>query len=186
MRDSLGIQRGHRMNRRVLLRGLAICLFAAPASGQQGTDSSWANPDVWRSHSVSVRIEMDIHQRKLRAQTDSAVCYGGAVHITATLFTDHKGHVRKYVLEGGGDDSYVTVWYYYDTDGALRKTVSRVGAVNGTAQNTNFYFDSKGTLIGKTNTLISGPGFPNPADSAIKDPLANFRSLCGPPTQSVR
>ena len=174
------------MNGRSLIPWFALSLVASPVSGQQpsGTQPGWANPGVFKSHSVSVQTDADILHNKLLVQTDSAVCSDGAVRITASLYADQKGHVRKYVLAGGHDDAYVTVWYYYDLNGVLRKTVANMGAVNGTTQSTNFYFDTTGALIAKTNDLISGPGFPDPADSVIRDPRADFRALCGTPTES--
>ena len=170
------------MNGRFCILWFAVSLITAPAHGQQpsGTQPGWANPGVWKSNSVSVQTETDILRHKLLVQTDSAVCSNGAVHINASLYTDQKGHIRKYVLAGGHDDAYVTVWYYYDLNGVLRKTIANVGAVNGTTQRTNFYFDSTGAFIAKTNDLISGPGFPNPSDSVVRDPRGDFRSLCGP------
>ena len=174
------------MNRRLSILLFAVCLVATPASGQQpsGAQPGWANPGVWKSNSVSVETEADIRNRKLLVQSDSAVCSDGAVRITASLFTDKKGRVRKYIIAGGHDDAYVAVWYYYDVNGVLRKSIANLGAVNGTTQSTVFYFDSSGAPIAKTNDLISGPGFPSPTDSVIRDPRADFRSLCGPPSES--
>jgi hypothetical protein len=164
----------------------AVCLLSAPALAQQPSDTTpvWANPAVWKSHSVSVQTDADILQHKLSVEADSAVCSNGAVHITARLFTDRNGHVRKYALLAGNHDGLTAVAYYYDQNGVLRKAVTTVEDVNGTTRVTNFYFDSTGKLIGKTNDLISGPGFPSPSDSAIRDPRANSRLLCGPPTDS--
>ena len=173
------------MKGHALTLSAAASLIAVAASGQQPTQPGWANPGVFQSHSISVQVETDIRQHKLHVQTDSATCDGGAVSLTASLYTDQKGHVRKYVVAGGHDDAYVTVWYYYDLKGVVRKTITNLGAVNGTSQSTNFYFDTSGALIAKTNDLISGPGFPSPSDSVIRDPVADFRSLCGSPTDSV-
>src|SRR6266850_6361804 len=96
----------------VLAVWLSSAVITVPAAGQQTSSSpAWANPEVWKSNSVSVRIDADIRGRKLLVQSDSVACDDGAVRITAHLYTGHDGNVRKYVVAGGHDDAFVTVLY---------------------------------------------------------------------------
>jgi hypothetical protein len=161
---------------------VVLVQFCASGAFAQKPDSAapiWANPAVWKSHSVQVVTDAEIHQRKLSVQTDSAECSNGAVHVTAQLYSDAKGHVRKYALAVGTGDSFETISYYYDDNGIVRVTWADLGSVNGTSQVTFFYFDSTGALVAKTNNLINGPGYPAGSDSVVRHPGASFRSLCG-------
>ena len=111
-------------------------------------------------------------------RTDTATCYGGAESVTAHLFSDSAGRVRKYRIEGGSGDSAGEATYYYDTGGVLRFTFTRLGAVNGTEREDRYYFDSAGALLYRYSRLLHGPGYPGGFDSMVVNPLADFRALC--------
>ena len=119
-----------------------------------------------------------VHGR-LAERSDSAKCVGGRVEIIAHLLTDSGGHVRKYSVVGGSDDSAGDATYYYDQNGQLRFILAHTNAVNGTQREDRIYFDSAGTSIYKTSRLLHGPGYPGGFGEPILDPSSDFRALCG-------
>ncbi len=167
---------------RLLLLALACCFPVAGWAQQPLTAANWRNhPAVRAIRAITQQVEAAAQQGKLTVQTDSAQCNGGAVALTAHLYTDSAGRVRKYVVAGGSGDSYSDVRYYYDTHGHLRFGFETLGAVNGTKQETRQYFDSTGVQLYKDIHLLKGPGYAGGFEEVVTDPVADFRALCGPP-----
>ena len=166
---------------RLLLLALACCFPVAGWAQQPLTAANWRNhPAVRAIRAITQQVESAAQQGRLTVQTDSAQCNDGAVALTAHLYTDSAGRVRKYVVAGGSGDSYSEVRYYYDTRGRLRFSFETLGAVNGTEQETRQYFDSAGGQLYKDARLVKGPGYPGGSESVVTDPAADFRALCGP------
>jgi hypothetical protein len=129
---------------------------------------------------MTEQVEAAARQGKLRVQTDSAQCNDGAVGLTAHLYSDSTGRVRKYVVLGGSEDSYREDRYYYDERGRLRFGFETLGAVNGTEQETRQYLDTTGAQLYKDVRLLKGPGYPGDFEADVTDPAADFHALCGP------
>jgi hypothetical protein len=166
---------------RLLLLALALILPGAGWAQRPPTAANWRNhPAVRAIRAITQEVEIALRESKLTVQTDSAECNSGAVRLTAHLYTDPAGRVRKYVVEGGSGDSYSQVQYYYDRHGRLRFSFETLGAVNGTKQETRQYFDSTGARLYKDVRLLKGPGYPGGLDEVVTDPAADFRALCGP------
>jgi len=163
---------------------LLVLVLILPVGGraqQPVTAANWRNhPAVRTIRAITQQIEAAARNGKLSVRTDSADCNDGAVTLTARLYTDSVGHVRKYVVAGGSEDSFREVRYYYDGRARLRFSFATLGAVNGTEQETRQYFDSTGARLYKDARLLKGPGYPGDFDDAVTDPLADFRALCGP------
>lgn len=75
-------------------------------------------------------------------------------------YTDANGLVRKYVLEGGSDDSAVTLEHTYDGQGRLRFVLVSARAMNGSSYLYRIYFNKQGERIWENRKLFSGPGYP--------------------------
>lgn len=88
------------------------------------------------------------------------------------LFSEIDGHIRKYVLDVGSDDSKLTLRHYYDEAGGLRFVFVTGGAVNGTNLEHRIYFDENGTRIRDDRKFTSGPGYPFPSFSDEEGLLA--------------
>jgi len=163
---------------------LAAALPSHAVAQQPVTARNWRHhPSIRAIRGLAAATDAAIKDGELRAQTDSAECHGGEESVTAHLFTDSSGHVRKYVLTGGSEDSAGEVWYYYDLRGRLRFTFESLRAVDGTARETRVYFDSAGVQLYKDVRLLKGPGHPGGFDLVLTDPVADFHSLCGAPNE---
>src|SRR6266480_5656191 len=166
---------------RLIVLAVASCFPVAGCTQQPLTAVNWRNhPAVRAIRAITKQVEAAAQQGKLTVQTDSAQCNGGAVALTAHLYTDSAGRVRKYVVAGGSGDSYSEVRYYYDTRGRLRFSFETLGAVNGTKQETRQYFDSAGAQLYKDARLLKGPGYAGGFEDVVTDPGADFHALCGP------
>lgn len=94
------------------------------------------------------------------------------------LYTDQKGTIRKYVIDGGTGDSRARAEYYYNENGINRFTYRFRGAYNGTEIEDRIYFDEKGRHL-YTNRTSKGPGYTDSglADS-VEQPAADYADLC--------
>ena len=166
---------------RLQLLVLALILPVGGGAQQPVTPANWRNhPAVRAIRAITQEIETAAREGKLSVQTDSASCNDGAVTLTAHLYADSGGHVRKYVVAGGSEDSYREVRYYYDGHRHLRFSFATLGAVNGTERETRQYFDTTGAQLYKDVRLLKGPGYPGDLEDVVTDPAADFRALCGP------
>ena len=139
------------------------------------------NPAIRRIRNLSANIDAALALGWLTTRADSAECDGGSERVVAHLNTDSSGHARKDVLRSGSDDSAGEVRYYYDARGRLRLTYESFGAVNGTRRETRIYSDTTGAQIYKDVRLLNRPGYNGGFEPMISDPVADFRSQCGPP-----
>ena len=166
---------------RAVLLILSLFLPVAGWTQQPVTAANWRNhPAVRAIRVMTEQVDAAARQGKLRVQTDSAQCNDGAVGLTARLYSDSTGRVRKYVVAGGSEDSYREDRYYYDGRGRLRFGFETLGAVNGTEQETRQYFDTTGAKLYKDVRLLKGPGYPGDVEAVVTDPAADFHALCGP------
>lgn len=163
--------------------GLAVYACAAlPAVAPAQEKIAGSN---WQSGAriESVRAEVKAVDRlagTLQEQRDSTSCDDGRIVLIARLFTDPAGVVRKFVVEGGSDESAGEERHYYDAYGTLRFTFAVTKAANGTRREDRFYYDATGTLVYHDQRLLQGPGYPGGfLGEPVRDPVAVFRSGCG-------
>lgn len=163
--------------------GLAIYACAAlPAvvlAQEKVAGSNWQRSP--RVDSVRAVVKaVDRLASTLREQRDSTSCDDGRIVLIARLFTDTAGVVRKFVVEGGSDESAGQERHYYDAFGTLRFTFAVTNAFNGTRREDRFYYDAAGTLVYHDQRLLQGPGyFGGFLGEPVRDPVAVFRSGCG-------
>ena len=140
----------------------------------------------WSSHPAirAVRAivqDIDRHPERFVRRSDSATCGFPYISVTAELYSDSAGLVRKYHLASGHDDSAGDATYYYDAHGLVRFAFTTQNAVNGTRLEQRAYFDSTGVLLRRASRRLAGPGYPNGwPDEPIRDPRSDFGHLCGP------
>jgi len=161
---------------------IAALVLTGPSGLRQQpvTDINWRHhPTIVEVRALVAVIDSTVGHGRLIQRTDSAVCDGGRVHLTAHLLTDSAGRTRKYVLVGGSDDSAGDATYYYDAKGYLRFIFARTNAVNGTRREDRIYFDSTGTQVFANHRQLRGPGYAGGFGEPIRDPKADFHSLCG-------
>jgi len=94
--------------------------------------------------------------------------------------TDSLSRVRLFRLEGGSDDTAEQWSFYYDGRGALRGARAHRGAVNGTEQLEEVFYDTAGVTLQRIRKLLKGPGFPWDSLETIRDPRAWLRGACSP------
>ncbi len=136
-----------------LLVMLAL-LVAAPALAEQAADPR----TVREAERTAQQIEREVAQARLtRERRAFADCPPlGIVH---ERFRDASGITRRYVVDGGSDDSRVKFTHYYDRLGRLRLIVVEAGAVNGTQIRDRIVFALDGSRLSETRRRVAGPGY---------------------------
>jgi hypothetical protein len=159
-----------------------LVLLGAPGLVQaQGTIPAgrWRSRPAIRAVRAIVQ-QIDRQQERLIRSSDSATCGFPYISVTATLYSDSAGVVRKYHVASGHDDSAGEATYYYDSRGNVRFVFTTENAVNGTSQERRAYYDSTGVLLHRASRRLAGPGYPNGwPDEPIPDPRSDFGHLCG-------
>ena len=122
-----------------------IPLYAAP--GPVTAKNLQSHPAIVEVRGVFTEIETAI-KKGLFTQK----CAGEP---TGTAYLDAAGKTRKFVSEGGGEDSAYTVSQYYDKSGTLRFVFVTAGAVNGASAEYRVYFDAAGRKIWEDRTITS-------------------------------
>ena len=115
----------------------------------------------WRSHPAIVEI------RGIFNEIEDAVKTKHLIEKTVnepagTSFIDGAAEIRKFVSEGGGEDSAYTVSQYFDKKGTLRFIFVTAGAVNGAAAEYRIYFDAAGKKIWENRTITTKQGYTFP------------------------
>ncbi len=166
-----------------VVSGVVALAMQLPATGHAGEER--INDGNWKHHPAIEKIralfnEINGAQKAGKLKRDAKKCelYDSAVVINGELYTDHNSIVRKYVVDGGSEDSRARAEYYYNEKGVPRFTYRFRGAFNGTRVEERIYFDESGKQL-YLNRTEEGPGY-NPSDLAdfVADPRADYANLC--------
>ena len=130
------------------------------------TEKNWRNhPAIVEVRGIFSEIETGV---KKKAFSPSAVS-----EPAGTAFRDASGRIRKFVTEGGSEDSAYTASQYYDSAATLRFIFVTAGAVNGAQAEYRVYFNAAGKKIWENRTLTTKQGYTFPEtwpDDAIARP----------------
>lgn len=159
---------------------ISVLLILSPplhASGEIN-DDNWVNhPKVKKIRKIYNEINNKEKADKLSIKSVDCELYGGAVQMYAAIYSDGS-IIRKYVIDGGSEDSTARAEYYYDTAGVPRFTYRRRGAVNGTIKERRIYFDKSGNHL-YTNLKEKGPGYNNSnLSDSVNDPISDIKHVC--------
>ncbi|ULH15593.1 hypothetical protein MF271_02810 [Deinococcus sp. KNUC1210] len=135
---------------------LALLLnFTAALAGTY--DASPQNISIIRQNYVQV-TQLAAKGQLLQVKRDFG-CLGVSDSLRV-LSKDRSGQVRKYTMQGGTDDSSVTISHYFGPDGRLSFALIEAGAVNGTQQEWRLYYGPAGNLLKLEEKTVHGPGYP--------------------------
>ncbi|HSM92287.1 MAG TPA: hypothetical protein VLT47_05315 [Anaeromyxobacteraceae bacterium] len=81
------------------------------------------------------------------AREEKATCEPPAAETRRVVYRDTRGRIRKFVTEGGSDDSAYRLEHQYDEDGRLRFVFGRAGAVNHAVVEHRLYMDEGGGVL---------------------------------------
>lgn len=153
---------------------------AASASAGEGSRITATN---WRTHPAIkvIRYLVEANEAAIAsgrwAREERATCEPPASETRRTIFRDPAGRIRKFVTEGGSDDSAYRLEHQYDERGRLRFVFGRSGAFNMTVVEHRLYFGDGGGLIWKDRRQ-EGPGYTFadewPDAFIVHDPLRAF------------
>ena len=146
----------------------AVLLSSIPldAANSPITDKNWhSHPAIIEVRVVFTEIE-DGAKKKVLSKIPMSEPAG-------TAFIDAAGQTRKFVSEGGSDDSAYTVSQYFDKAGILRFVLVKAGAVNGASAEYRIYFDAAGQKIWENRTITSKQGYTFP-ESWPEDAIPRF------------
>lgn len=119
------------------------------------TEKNWRNhPAIVEVRAVFSGIEDGVKTNRLKKKSVSEPA--------GTAFTDEEGKTRKFVSEGGSEDSAYTVSQYFDKRGILRFVFVTAGAVNGASAEYRLYFDAAGRKMWENRTITSKQGYTFP------------------------
>lgn len=165
------------------MKAIGILLFVLLPIGilaaETITDANWSSHrEIKKIRGLYNEINSLEKANKLKKETRKCVLSDGNVEIDGTIFGDHKGIIRKYVVDGGTGDSRERAEYYYDEKGISRFTYRFHGAYNGTEIDDRIYFDVKGQHL-YTNHKTKGPGYTTGVlADFVTDPRQDYANLC--------
>lgn len=138
---------------------------------EEGISSELSNDDVidednWINNNyikevrdIYISIENLIGNEELEERRKEWAYSEPYIPTVKIIYGDSNGIIRKYVVEGGSDDSALRQEYYYDLNQILRFIFIVGGAVNGTTIEHRVYFDDTGNKIWEVQK-IEGEGYP--------------------------
>lgn len=163
--------------------GPGLIMFAIQVTAVYGSeqinDKNWKHhPTVGAIRALFNEINEAQKSGKLKKEAKKCELYEGSVLIDGELYTGANSVVRKYVIDGGSEDSRARAEYYYNERGVPRFTYRFRGAFNGTQVEERIYFDENGKEL-YTNRTEKGPGY-NPSKLAdfVVNPRADYADLC--------
>jgi hypothetical protein len=123
----------------------------------------------WHNHPAIVDIrklfqanDADLKTGKLSTKALPA-CEQPSLQTGRTAFVDALGRIRRFVVEGGSEDSGYMLEHHYDEKGRLRFAFGRTGAVNDTVVEHRLYYSEDGKLLWHDRKQ-QGIGYPFPTD----------------------
>jgi hypothetical protein len=168
----------------VLLALLGSSVLFSSSLAQSVTNQA-INSQNWKNHPrvVEIRemfssVEKLLAARQLTVQIKKQNC--GSYSETRTLWTDPKGIVRRFTVEGGSRISNLTSIYTYDLQGVLRFAYAEGGAVSGAEAEWRQYFGAQGQRFWTDYRWRKQQyPWPNVLGTQIRNPRAAFGAKLG-------
>jgi hypothetical protein len=162
---------------------LALALtatFGAASAEVERPKPGLQSPAIAAIRGIYQAVERDIAAGRTKREQRSVDC--GPLGEERTIHTDAAGRVRKYVVEGGSEDSMLVIRQYYDVLGRMRFVFITGGAVNGSLLEHRIYFEEGGARIREEHRYTKGPGytFPSvwPDEHLATDPRRSYGQAC--------
>lgn len=164
----------------------ACCIYLysfAPLTAQSAQPNlDLQHPSIQEIRRLYQEVEQGISMGVIKGQ-ERSVEGCSPFGETRSLFSEVDGHIRKYVLDTGSDDSTLVLRHYYDAIGQLRFVFATGGAVNGSSLEHRIYFDENGMRIREERKFTAGPGYPFASFSdkeglISKDPRKSYDQSC--------
>ncbi len=164
------------MKKFLLLLSTVITLLFQLANAQEINKRNWvSHPKIKEIR----EIFQEVNNSRLVVTTQTCELNDGAVSLVAKLYRDKNNRIRKYRIEGGSEDSFSQIEYYYSITGKHRFTFESSSASNGTSIEKRIYLDEKGQLLYEDYRLLAGPGYAGGfADTYIANPEKHFVTIC--------
>jgi hypothetical protein len=158
---------------------LGVFLIPSVLASEQINDKNWEqHPTVKTIRALYAEINNAQKAGKFKKEVQKCELYGGSVVMEGELYSGHNSVVRKYVVDGGSEDSRARAEYYYSERGIPRFTYRFRGAYNGTQVEERIYFDENGKHL-YTNRKEKGPGYnPSGLTDSVVDPRSDYAGLC--------
>jgi hypothetical protein len=167
-----------------LLVACAGPALSGETSGPQGdrqhptiSSENWVtHPTIKATRSLVEANEAAIRSGRWKRE-EKPVCDPPALETQRIVFRDSERRIRKFVSEGGSDDSAYRLEHQYDEHGRLRFAFGRSGGVSDTVVEHRLYFAENGTLLWKDRRQL-GPGYTFlddwPEEYLVRDPARAF------------
>ena len=98
-------------------------------------------------------VDQNVKQGMLDVKQRSFRYCAGAIDQRRSLWTDEKGFPRKYIEQGGSDDSATTISYYLSNKGKIQFVLVELGRVSYASESLRVYYDDSGRVIKFIDTL---------------------------------
>lgn len=128
----------HQIRRSLISFGLFSTSIAYSASVDQIVVNIKSNYQV---------VDQNVKQGMFDVKQKSFRYCAGAIDQRRTLWTDEKGFPRKYVEQGGSDDSAATISYYLSSKGKIQFVIVELGRVSYASESLRVYYDDSGRVI---------------------------------------
>jgi hypothetical protein len=158
---------------------LGFLLASSVSASEKINDNNWEqHPTVKTIRTLYSEINNAQKAGKLKKEATKCELYGESVVMEGELYVDQNSIVRKYVVDGGSEDSRARAEYYYNERGVPRFTYRFRSAFNGTQVEERIYFDEKGKHL-YTNRKEKGPGYnPSGLTDSVVNPRSDYADLC--------
>ena len=159
-------------------------IWSGAAQSVETTKNSFSlqHPKIRTVRSLYRSIENDISAGRMKKNERTFQSCEGGLSEDRIVYLDAQNRVRKYVRQGGSDDSTLTFRHYYDDAGRLRFVFVTGGAINGSIMEERIYLDHHGKLIRDDRKWTTGPGYPFvdfvEAGLLQRDPRHAFEQNC--------
>ncbi|MFE8596320.1 hypothetical protein [Archangium violaceum] len=148
-----------------ILALLAGCIFVTVPASAADKVASPVTKKNWHNHPAIVDIRKLFQENEAELKAGNFVtkelpaCELPSRQMERTAFIDAQGRIRKFVVNGGSDDSAYRLEHHYDEKGRLRFAFGRTGAVNDTTVEHRLYYSEGGKLLWHDRKQ-RGPGYP--------------------------
>ena len=125
--------------RRILV---VLGLFSASTAHSASVDQIIVN--IKSNYQI---VDQNVKQGMLDVKQRSFRYCAGAIDQRRSLWMDEKGFPRKYVEQGGSDDSVATISYYLSNKGKIQFVIVELGRVSGSQESLRVYYDDSGRVV---------------------------------------